>query len=69
MNGYDLDEVMTVPEVASYLKLAKSTIYRLVQSGDIPGRKVGGAWRFSRKVIDKWMEQLPSVSEAPLADN
>ena len=48
----DEDAVMTVKEVSAYLRLAESTVYKLAQEGQLPGRKVGGAWRFSRKSIE-----------------
>lgn len=51
------DIVMTVKEVSTYLKLAESTVYRLAQEGQLPGRKFGGTWRFSRKTLDKWFRQ------------
>ncbi|MCA9937257.1 MAG: helix-turn-helix domain-containing protein [Anaerolineales bacterium] len=59
-NDYD-DNVMTVKEVSSYLKLAESTVYRLAQDGRLPGRKFGGTWRFSRKALDKWFQQTTST--------
>ncbi|MCI0579204.1 MAG: helix-turn-helix domain-containing protein [Chloroflexi bacterium] len=53
------DVIMTVQEVSAYLKLAESTVYKLAREGKLPGRKVGGAWRFSRKGLERWMEQTP----------
>jgi excisionase family DNA binding protein len=49
-------DVMTVREVAEYLKLAEKTTYRLAAEGKIPGFKVGGAWRFRKIDIDAWIE-------------
>ena len=49
------DEIFTIKEVASYLKLAEKTAYRLVADGQIPGFKVGGAWRFRKKELDRWI--------------
>jgi len=46
--------VMTVKEVAQYLKVHTSTVYRLVQSGELPGFKIGGDWRFNKESIDRW---------------
>jgi excisionase family DNA binding protein len=46
---------MTVPEVSAYLKIAESTVYRLVKERRLPGRKVGGAWRFSRPELERWL--------------
>lgn len=50
-------DIMTIREVAGYLKLTDKTAYRLAAEGKIPGFKVGGAWRFRRSEIDKWIEQ------------
>lgn len=47
--------VMTIREVAAYLKITEKTAYRLVAEGYIPGFKVGGAWRFRQGEIDKWI--------------
>lgn len=48
-------EIMTMDEVAAYLKLKLKTAYALAARGDIPGFKVGGSWRFRRSEIDKWI--------------
>jgi len=54
-----MEEIMTVPEVAEYLKLCKSKIYKMVQKGDIPAFKVGKSVRLRRTdVIDWMMEEL-----------
>ena len=49
-------DIMTIREVAEYLKLTDKTAYRLAAEGKIPGFKVGGAWRFLKADIDKWIE-------------
>jgi excisionase family DNA binding protein len=64
----DEDAVMTVKEVSAYLRLAESTVYKLAQEGQLPGRKVGGAWRFSRKGIEGWLGEWPLTPE-PLPSN
>ena len=51
------DDILTPEEAAQYLKVSKSTIYRLAQKGILPGRKVGGSWRFSRRRLYEWMVQ------------
>ena len=63
MSGGESDPVMTVSEVAAYLKIAESTVYRLVKEGRLPGRKVGGAWRFSRQELEKWLVQPTGAEE------
>jgi len=50
------DEVLTIDELATYLKVSKSTLYKLVQEGKVPGQKVGKHWRFKRDVIDRWLD-------------
>ena len=48
-------DVMTVREVAEYLKVKERTIYRLVAKGGIPAFKVGGSWRFRKAEIEEWI--------------
>lgn len=48
-------DVMTIRELAAYLKMAEKTLYRLAAEGAIPGFKVGGSWRFRKSEIDKWI--------------
>ena len=50
------DDILTIPEVASLLKVAGKTVYGLAQKGDLPAFKVGGQWRFRRTAIDTWIE-------------
>jgi len=50
-----MPEVMTIDDLAGYLQVSKSSLYKLVQSGKVPGQKVGKHWRFSRAVIERWL--------------
>lgn len=50
------DEILTLKEVAEYLKLAEKTAYRLAAEGKFPGFKVGGSWRFKREDVLSWIE-------------
>lgn len=50
-----LDEILTIEEVATYLKASKRTVYRLAASGKLPAFKLGGTWRFRRGDLDKWI--------------
>lgn len=52
-----VDQILTLKEVAAYLKLAEKTAYRLVSEGKLPGFKVGGSWRFKREDLAAWIEQ------------
>lgn len=50
------DEIMTVREVAEYLKMNARTIYKLAREGKIPAVKFASQWRFKRSVINDWLE-------------
>ena len=48
-------DIITIREVAEYLKLTEKTTYRLASEGELPGFKVGGSWRFKLKDLEKWI--------------
>lgn len=50
-------QIMTVKDVASYLKLNERAVYRMVMAVKIPAFKVGTSWRFKREDIEKWIEE------------
>lgn len=50
-------KIMTIREVAEYLRLNEKTTYRYAAEGLIPGFKVGGAWRFRRDEIENWISE------------
>ena len=52
-------EVMRLDELADYLRVSKSTLYKLVQQGGFPGQKVGKQWRFHKSAVDDWLRQHP----------
>lgn len=51
------NSVMTVREVAKYLRMKPVTIYKHAQEGKIPAFKVGTSWRFKKKTIDGWIAE------------
>ena len=53
-------EILTIRQVADYLKVTERTIYRLAGAKKMPAFKVGGTWRFSRTDIDAWIKQQSS---------
>ena len=67
-----MQALMTLAEVAEYLRLSKDSVYRMAQSGKIPASKVGTQWRFRRDEVDRWLEEnkntmtrgKPDVSKA-----
>lgn len=50
------DAILSLKEVASYLKVTERTVYRLLSDDMLPGFKVGGSWRFRKVDIDEWIE-------------
>jgi excisionase family DNA binding protein len=55
-----LGAVLTVEEISIYLKIPRSTIYKLVREGKIPTQKIGRHWRFRKEAIDNWLEKKQS---------
>lgn len=50
-------DILTISELAIYLKIPKSTLYKLVREGKIPSQKIGRHWRFLKSTIDRWLEE------------
>lgn len=57
------DEILTLKEVAEYLKLAEKTAYRLAAEGKLPGFKVGGSWRFKKVDVEAWITEQKHNSQ------
>ncbi|HEX9834075.1 MAG TPA: helix-turn-helix domain-containing protein [Mycobacterium sp.] len=53
------DTVMTIEELSKYLKISRSTLYKLAQEGKLPAQKVGRHWRFHKDAVDSWLKQQP----------
>jgi excisionase family DNA binding protein len=50
------NDILTLEEVASYLRLTPQTIYKWAQEKRIPGAKLGKEWRFRKSIIDRWLD-------------
>jgi len=50
------NEILTIEEVATYLRLTPQTIYKWAQERKIPAVKLGKDWRFRRSIIDRWLD-------------
>ena len=55
--GKQLGDILTIVELAAYLKIPTSTLYKLVREGKIPSQKIGRHWRFRKGAIDRWLEE------------
>lgn len=56
-HAYKDHKILTVPEVAKYLKFSEATIYRMAQRGKIPAFRIGRAWRFHKDMIEEWLAE------------
>lgn len=56
------DEILTVKELAAYLKIAEKAVYRFASEEKIPGFKVCGSWRFRKSEIDRWIGEQEHLS-------
>lgn len=59
------DSVLTIDDLSDYLKVSKSTLYKLVQGGKVPGQKVGKHWRFRKETIDRWLDRNDDLPAKP----
>lgn len=59
MSGQDAPdhEILTLEEVAHYLRLRPQTIYKWAQERRIPAVKLGKEWRFRRSILDRWLDE------------
>jgi len=53
-------EILTVMDVARFLRVPKSTVYKLARLGELPASKIGKHWRFLRRDIHQWMHSRSS---------
>lgn len=61
------DPILTIKDVADYLKVNERTIYRIAASGELPGFKVGNSWRFKQSELEQYIaaqHNRTSVNEA-----
>jgi excisionase family DNA binding protein len=62
-------KVLTVSELSEYLRVHRSTIYRLLKKGQLPGFKIGSDWRFNVEAIDQWRMQQGAAQLEELRHN
>lgn len=55
------NRILTVKDVAAYLKVTQRTIYRLIQERKMPSFRVGGSWRFQQAELEKWIQMQTHV--------
>lgn len=57
------DDVLSIDDLAEYLKISKSTLYKLVREDKIPAQKVGRHWRFHKETIIRWLGNQKDLKE------
>lgn len=60
----DFRLVMTIEEASKYLRIPRSSLYKLAQGGKVPCQKVGRHWRFRKETLDRWLDQ-EAISDTP----
>ena len=51
------NDILTIDEVAAYLRLKPQTIYKWAQEKRIPAVKLGKEWRFRKSILDRWLDE------------
>lgn len=57
-----IPDVLTIPQLATYLQLPKNSVQQKVQRGEIPAAKIGKAWRVRKSMIDQWLDEQARLS-------
>ncbi len=63
------EDILTIREVADYLKVTERTLYRLVQDGKLPAFKVGNSWRFRREDLERWISEQSRGTDTSREDD
>ncbi|MCR5606902.1 MAG: PTS sugar transporter subunit IIA [Treponema sp.] len=63
------DDILTIEEVAKYLRVSDRTVYDWAQNGEIPAGKIGTVWRFKKTEIEKWVNERLSPNSRPTVVN
>jgi len=57
-----MEKLLTLPQLAEYLQVSGTKLYKMAQRNKIPASKVGGNWRFKQSHIDKWLDKLERLN-------
>ena len=63
------DTILTIDEVANYLRVSDRTVYDWAQRGEIPAGKIGTVWRFKKSEVEKWVNDRLSSSDKRIKDD
>ena len=62
------DQILDIRQLALYLRVPKSTLYKLASAGSIPSHKVGRHWRFRRASVDRWLDRQSEAARPRQGD-
>ena len=57
------DDILTIEEVAKYLRVSERTVYDWAQKGEIPAGKIGTVWRFKKSEMERWVNERLSANK------
>ena len=57
------DDILTIDEVAKYLRVSERTVYDWAQKGEVPAGKIGTVWRFKKTELEKWVNERLAVNK------
>ena len=63
------EEILTIEEIAKYLRVSDRTVYEWAQKGEIPAGKIGTVWRFKRSEIENWVDERLASSKKSAVKN
>jgi PTS system nitrogen regulatory IIA component len=63
------DDILTIEEIAQYLRVSERTVYEWAQKGEIPAGKIGTVWRFKKTEIERWVNERLSSKTKPLVND
>ena len=63
--GDNPSDVLTIEDLSTYLKIPRSTLYKLVREGKIPSQKIGRHWRFRKEAINQWLDETRAEEPKP----
>jgi len=63
------DDILTIEEVAKYLRVSDRTVYDWAQKGEIPAGKIGTVWRFKKSELERWVNERLSSSSVKKSDS
>ncbi len=62
----NVSKILTIHDVAQYLRLSEATVYQMARDGLIPGLRLGRTWRFRQEMIDDWLNHAETKARAEL---